>query len=71
MDAEDGLSGILVPVEDAGAEVTLPIRALLRNRSQNCGLLADREMNANEIFLSHATTLSENDNVPHARLRLS
>jgi hypothetical protein len=38
MDAENRLSGILVSVEDAGAEVALPIRTLLRDRGQNGGL---------------------------------
>jgi hypothetical protein len=56
MNAIDGQPGILVSVEDAGAEGTLAIRTLPRDRSQNCGFLADRELNANEVFLSHAAT---------------
>jgi hypothetical protein len=39
-------------MEDAGAALTLSIRTQLRYRSQNCWLLADGELNANEIFLS-------------------
>jgi hypothetical protein len=48
MNAKDGLSGIVVPVEDAGAGLTFPIRTLVGDRSQNCGLLADRELRADE-----------------------
>ena len=59
MNAENGVSGILVPVQDAGAGLAFPIRTLLRDRSQNYGLLADREFSTDEVFLSHATTLAD------------
>jgi len=55
MHAEDRLSGKFIAVEDAGADVALPIRTLLRDGSQHCGFLTDRELNANESFLSHAS----------------
>jgi hypothetical protein len=59
MHAKDRLSGIFVCVKDAGAQLALPVRTLLRNRGQNCRFFTDRELNTNEIFPSLATTLSD------------